>query len=267
MGISGAAIATAISQTISFCILLSAFLRGRTITSLSPAKTSRDMRIYLSIMKNGLPSLCRQGLSSASTIALNLSAAAYGDAAVAGMSIVTRIVMLVFSVMIGIGQGYQPVLGYNLGAGRRERVSQAFSFTLMLMLALAAASAIGLFAAAPVLMRRFIASDPEVVRIGAAALRFQCLALPLVPLGVMSNMTLQSAGRSWIATILSAARQGIFFIPLILILPRLAGLRGLQAAQAAADACTFFFCIPFIRGFFRSLGQEGQKGRSEPQRV
>ena len=257
MGIGGAALATALSQCVSFLILLASFLRGRTITKLGLGKASRGAGTYLRILKNGLPSLSRQGLASVSTIVLNLSASSYGDAAVAAMSIVAKIVMLVFSAIIGIGQGYQPVLGYNYGARRWGRVREAFFFTLKLGCALMTASAAALFIAAEGLVRLFIASDPEVIAIGSAALRAQCLAMPLIPLGVMCNMTFQSIGESWTATFLSATRQGLFLIPLLLALSNAAGLRGIQAAQPAADLCTFLCCVPFALAFLRRLRAEG----------
>jgi putative MATE family efflux protein len=259
MGIAGAAVATALSQCISFLMLLSSFISGRTITKIGIGKMSGDPGTYFRILKNGFPSLCRQGLASVSTIALNLNAAIYGDAAVAAMTIVTRIFMFIFSVTLGIGQGYQPVLGYNYGAKEYGRVKSAFSFTFKISTALITACAAAVFAGAPALMRIFIKSDPEVVRIGTMALRFQCLAMPLIPMGVMCNMTFQSIGKSWTATFLSAARQGIFFLPLILVLPRFIGLLGVQLTQPLADLGTFLLCLPFITRFFGKLGTEAPK--------
>jgi putative MATE family efflux protein len=253
MGIAGAALATALSQLISMLILLSCFVRNRTVCKLSLPKLSRTPDTYLQILKNGLPSFCRQGLASISTVALNVNAAVYGDAAVAAMSIVGKIFMFIFSVTLGIGQGYQPVLGYNYGARNFRRVREAFFFTLKTCIVFMAACSIGGFAAAPFLMKLFIATDPDVIAIGSKALRAQCLTMPLIPLGVMCNMTFQSIGKSWTATFLAAARQGIFFLPSILILPRLLGLTGVQITQPLADACTFLCCIPFTIHFFREL--------------
>jgi putative MATE family efflux protein len=257
MGIAGAAIATALSQLISFGILLSAFLRGRTATKLGLRRLSRSSAVYLQILKNGLPSFCRQGLASVSTIALNLSAAVYGDAAVAAMSIVGKIFMFIFSIILGVGQGYQPVLGYNYGAGKYGRVKEAFFFTLKINTAIMTVCAAAGFAASQTLMRLFIASDADVVRIGAEALRLQCLAMPFLPLGVLCNMTFQAIGKSWTSTFLSAARQGTFFLPLILVLPRVVGLLGVQITQPLADLCTFVLCLPFAVTFFRRLPKEG----------
>jgi putative MATE family efflux protein len=251
LGIAGAAVATGLSQCVGFAILLSSFVSGKTATKLSPAALSKSPGLYLAIIKNGLPSFTRQGLASVSTVALNLNAAAYGDAALAAMSIVGKVFMFIFSIILGIGQGYQPVVGFNYGAKRFDRVREAFSFTLKLNLAVMTA-----FAYAPSIMRLFIAAAPEVIRIGTTAFRAQCLAMPLIPLGVSCNMTFQSIGKSWTATFLSTARQGIFFLPLILILPRFIGLLGVQTTQPIADACTFLVCLPFIVKFFREMDAE-----------
>lgn len=267
MGIGGAAIATALSQLVSFFILLTPFLRGRTITRLGLHRCATGADVYLQIIKHGMPAFLRQGLASISTVGLNLSAAAYGDAAVAAMSIVGKIVLFIFSIVIGIGQGYQPVLGYNYGARKLDRVRQAFSFTFKVCLAVMSVCGLAGFLAATWIIKFFIAKDPEVVRIGAMALRAQCVALPLVPVGVMTNMTFQSIGKSWTATLTSAARQGIFFLPLILVLPPLLGLLGVQLTQPLSDLCTCFFCLPFTLRFFRDLDKEGGKRRFDPETI
>jgi len=149
--------------------------------------------------------------------------------------------MFVFASNLGSGQGYMPGVGYNYGARQYARVKAAFLFTLKVACALMTASAITGFLTAPSLIRFFIERDPDVIRIGAFALRGMCLVMPLVPLGVVCNMTFQSIGKSLTATFLSTARQGIFF------------LLGVQITQPLADICTFLYCIPFARRFFREL--------------
>jgi Na+-driven multidrug efflux pump len=172
------------------------------------------------------------------------------------MSIVGRLFMFVFVINLGIGQGYMLVAGYNYGAGRFDRVKAAFMFTLKVTSVMMTISGIAAFMAAPVLIRLFIETDADVVNIGVVALRAMCLAMPLIPLGVVCNMTFQSIGRSWTATVLSLARQGIFFLPLILTLPGFIGLTGVQITQPLADALTFLSCLPLAFGFFRSLEKE-----------
>ncbi len=256
MGISGAAIATMISQVASFCILLFWFVRGKSLVHVRFSQAARHISVYWSIFKTGFPSLCRQGLSSIATVALNRSAAVYGDEAVAAMSIVGRIFMFVLSVMIGFGQGFQPVAGYNYGAGRKDRVKQAIRFCLIAgTLLLTALGAIG-FIFAPEIMALFRKDDPKVIEIGAFALRAQCLVLPLSPLTVIGNMAFQALGRSLSASFLSSARQGIFFLPLILVLPPWLGLTGVQITQAAADVLTTLVCIPMMVFFWRWLNTQ-----------
>ncbi|MGI5897293.1 MAG: MATE family efflux transporter [Oscillospiraceae bacterium] len=263
LGIGGAAIATLLSQCVSFCILLSFFLRGKSVVRLSIRQVSRQWQTYWLIVKTGLPSFCRQGLASIATVALNVSAAAYGDPAVAAMSIVGRIFMLVLSAMLGFGQGYQPVVGFNYGAKKYGRVRHAFRFSLTVgLVLLTVLGAVG-FLFAPQIMALFRRDDAEVIAIGALACRAQCVALIFQPLIVICNMTFQVLGRSWQATFISCCRQGIFFLPLILILPACFGLTGVQFTQPAADLLTFACCFPLLRGYFRDLKQLEQAASAE----
>ncbi|MBE6905770.1 MAG: MATE family efflux transporter [Ruminococcaceae bacterium] len=260
LGISGAAIATLISQCISFSILLSFFLMGKSVTVLHLKKVSRSFEDYADIIHNGLPSLCRQGLASAATVALNISAAAYGDPAVAAMSIVSRIFLFILSVMLGIGQGFQPVAGYNYGAGQYARVRQAYWFTVRIgMIVMTTLAAAGFFFA-PDIISLFRRGDAEVIAIGVAALRWQCIALPLQPVMMGTNMVLQSVGKANSATFLACNRQGVFFLPLILLLPKFLGLAGIEMSQALADAASFAACLPYLYFFFRELHDKEAAG-------
>lgn len=256
MGIRGAAAATALSQLVSFVILLSYFVMGKTTTRLGIHRLSKDFRTYFQIVKNGLPSFSRQGLASIASILLNKQAAIYGDPAVAAMAIVTKIFMMIFSVMIGFGQGYQPVAGFNYGAGKYGRVKKAIKFTLFVGTIGMSIAAAALFFAAPGLMRLFISDDPAVLEIGTMALRMQAVSMPLIPLGTVANMTFQSVGKAWRATIMSAMRQGIFFIPLIYILPSVFEVGGVASTQAAADGLTALACTPFLFRFYKNLPAE-----------
>lgn len=252
LGISGAAIATATSQFISFIILFSFYLRRKTIVQFSIKKISRNINTYFIILKNGMPSFFRQGLASIATVALNFNAGNYGDSAVAAMSIVGRICMLIFCVVIGYGQGYQPVVGYNYGAKNYHRVKESFLFTLKVGTSIMTVLAIIGFILSPKIMSWFI-SDLEVIKIGTNALRYQCLVMPLMTLGVLSNMTFQAVGKPLHATFLTSCRQGIFFLPLIIILPKLFSLKGVEITQPISDILTFIISIPFIYNFLKNL--------------
>lgn len=253
LGIAGAAIATLISQCISFTILLGFFLTGKSTIMLHPRYISRNPNTYQEIIRTGFPSFCRQGLASIASIALNVNAAVYGDAAVAAMSITSKIFMMVFSVMLGFGQGFQPVVGYNYGAQKYRRVKQATIFTFLAGVGMMTVLGILGFLFAPQLIRLFRRDDIQVIAIGTNAIRAQALALPLMPLATVMNMVFQVIGRSKKATLLSACRQGIFFLPLIVLLPMWLGLTGIEIAQALSDLCTFLLTIPFALLFIREL--------------
>jgi putative MATE family efflux protein len=252
LGILGAGISTAVSQTISFCILLSMFLRGKTQTKLSIFRVSRRGKDWFDIVTTGLPSLLRQGLNSLSTVILNSNAAVYGDAAVAAMSIVSRVIMFIFAVGLGLGQGYQPVCAFNYGAKRFDRVKKAFWFTFA-----AAECILGLFALVGLLLAPntigVFRDDPAVIAIGTRAMQLRCIALFFLPLGVVTEMTMQSSGRKMAASVISALKSGVYFIPAILLLAHFRGLSGIQEAQPLSDILAFLTSIPFAIHYFRSL--------------
>lgn len=253
LGTAGAAIATAISQLISFCILLTMFLRGKSNVSFHITRMARKISVYTNILKAGLPSLSRQGLASIASVALNLNAAAFGDAAVAAMSIASRITFLLFSVLLGFGQGYQPVVSFNWGAKRYDRVYKATTFTALSGTVMISVLAIICFIFAPSIVSAFRKDDLEVIAIGTAALRAQCIVLPLTGLCVTTNMGLQGSLHSAEATFLAMLRQGICFLPAILLLPRVMGLAGVEISQAVSDVFTFAISLIFFIRFLREL--------------
>ena len=255
MGTAGAGLATALSQIVGFFILLSMFLRGVTQSRLAPRYYTKDIHDVFRIVAVGFPSLLRQALGSLATILLNRCAREYGDAAVAAMAIVSRISMFVFSVGLGLGQGYQPVCSFNYGAGRYRRVRDAYHFTLRLtMLILAVFSVIVFFSATP--MVRFFRDDPAVIAIGETALRYACLVMLFQPVAVLTNMTLQSCGRALPASFLALLRSGLYFMPLLLLLNHSFGIRGIEIAQPIADVLTAVTSIPFVVHYFRTLPAE-----------
>jgi len=255
LGISGAAIATLISQCISFSILLSVFIFRKSDIRISIRNISRRPKEFFDILTLGTPSLCRQGLASIATVALNVAASAYGDAAVAAMSIVGRTFMLVMSMMIGLGQGFMPVSGYNFGAKNYARVKEAFWFTVKTGLMIMAVTAATGFIMAPEIVSAFRREDAEVIVIGTLAMRLQFSALILQPLFVSTNMLFQSTGHAARATFLACNRQGVYFLPLILILPPLFGITGVQITQPVSDILSFLTCIPFLYFFMKKLNR------------
>lgn len=252
MGVGGAGLATALSQGVSFCILLSMFLRGKTVSRLSLRSFTRSPREFGQILVTGFPSFGRQGLASIASMLLNLAARGYGDAAVAGMSIVSRIFMFILATVLGIGQGFQPVAAFNYGAHKYQRVRSACLYTIFLGTIVVAVVSGACFVFAAPLVQLF-RDDPAVVAIALPALRFQCAAMLLQPAAAGANMLFQSIGKAGRATFLSCCRQGIFFIPLILTLPRLFGLTGLELCQPVADVLTFAVSMPLMIHFLRRL--------------
>ena len=254
LGTAGAGIATALSQSISFCILLSMFLRGKTVSQFRLTAVTREARDFGRILLGGAPSFGRQGLNSIGGMLLNLASRSYGDAAVAGMSIVSRIFMFIISVAIGVGQGLQPVASFNYGARKYRRVRQAAIFTIEAAFCMLVVL-VGLCWVNGDALIRLFRDDPAVTAVALPAFHYQCLAMLLHPIIVVANMTFQSVGASGRATFLACCRQGVFFIPLILILPRTHGLFGVEICQPIADVLTFLVSLPFLLAFLQQLGR------------
>ena len=237
--VAGAALATAVSQIISFFILY--------FGTFKPSK-----EIYLTIFKNGLPSLSRQGIGTIANIAMNFACAPYGDAVIAGMSVYNRVMFIGMAVVIGYGQGYQPVCSFNHGAKKYERVYQGYKFLVIITtIIITVLSVIG-YIFAPELIAIF-RKDNDVIKAGVQALRFQCFAMVVTGFCTASNMLMQSLRISGKATILALSRQGIFYIPLILILPHLLGQTGIALAQPVADILSFVLTIFFVKPTVKEL--------------
>lgn len=275
MGVAGAALATVISQIVSFFLLFLECRKGGNIR-IQLKNFAPSRRLYMEMFKGGIPSLCRQGLASIAQVALNRSAGLYGgnfsDAAIAAMSIVGRITMFANSALIGFGQGFQPVCGTNYGARKYGRVREAFYFCVKYAaIFLVIVSAAGFIFAEP-LVRLFRREDADVIRIGTLALRLQCVVFPLNAWIVMCNMLLQTIGKAARASVVAAARQGIFFIPLIYILPVFFGLLGVQMCQTWSDIFTILLAVPLGIGILKELKEmeksvESQNGIPEKENV
>lgn len=252
LGIQGAALATIVSQAVGFGILLSHYLHRRSALRIRAASVVLRRSMYGELLKSGAPTFFRQSLVSLAAIVLNTAAGAYGDAAIAGMSVVNRIMMFIAAALIGFGQGFQPVAAFNYTAGRWDRVRAAFWFAVRVgTIGLAIFSSLAAIFA-PELVTLF-RDDGAVVAVGAVALRAQCLTLPLSAFIVISNMMFQYIGAPGKASILALSRQGLLFVPAVLVLSSLLGLRGIEISQAVADALTFLLAIPLTAGTLAQL--------------
>ncbi|MDO4647162.1 MAG: MATE family efflux transporter [Eubacteriales bacterium] len=258
MGIHGAGLSTALSQYISFGILLYMFVSGKTISRFTLKGLQGDPKEFAKILRNGMPSLIRQTLNALASAVLNICAHPYGDAAIAAMAIVGRLAMFIGSAMVGIGQGFQPVASYNYGARKYRRIRQGLWFTWgMGELILGILAVIGFLFPEPIV--RLFRDDPLVLEVGVPALRFQCIAVFFQPLSVVMNMTYQSMTRSKVASFLATLRSGLYFIPILLILPRFLGVTGIESAVLFSDALSFVTCVPFLLRFLKELPDRNER--------
>ena len=252
MGAGGAALATTLSRMLTFSILLSAFLRKKSIVKIRIKYISLKFRTYFEIIHTGLPTLFRQGSASVASTILYRMAGPFGDAAVAAISIANKIYSLCRNIVLGIGAGYQIVVGYNYGAGKKKRVKQSFSFATLAGTVFCLLCAAIMFFFPEGLIGLF-RKDPDVVSVGAQMLRIMVFSMPLLAFSTFVNQTYQCLGFSLWATLLACCRQGILFIPCLYVLHHFFGLTGITMTQAAADILTALVSIPFLFYFFRKL--------------
>ena len=262
MGIAGAGLSTCISQIVGFFVLLSMFLLHKTQCRLSVKLIVP--KFLPEIIGTGLPSLLRQGLNSLSTVVLNNCAAVYGDAAVAAMSIVSRVIFFTFSFALGVGQGFQPVCGFNYGAKKYDRLKTAFYFSVMLAEIIVVVISVGLILFPGEIVRIF-RDDNTVMEIGSRALVLQGIAQLFLPFCMITEMALQSVGKKLGASVLSTLRNGLFFIPLLLILSNVRGLSGIQEAQPLAVTLAVIPSAILAVRFFRELPKNTEQSRGEAE--
>ena len=249
-GVFGAGCATAVSQIISFFILLyfhHKYAQGK----ISVKFISRKPKTYFTISKVGFPALIRQGLASISSGLLNNLTKPFGDAAIAAMSVVNRFSGLVMCVGLGVGQGFQPVASFNYQAGEYKRVKKALLFTMSCGFAM-----IICFALPGMIIPEFIVSlfqkEQAVRDIGAVALRYASFGVIFLALSVPINMLYQSIRKPGMSSFLSLLRSGLAFIPVLILTSQLWGLTGIEVSQPAADMITGLVSIPFIIHFLRT---------------
>lgn len=249
MGVLGAGLATAVSQVISFGILLYMYTKMAQ-SKISLRSVSREIKTYLSICRVGFPSLIRQGLTSVTNGLLNNVTKPFGDAAIAAMSVVSRYSSFLMCVGLGMGQGFQPVASFNYSAKKYDRVKKGLLFTCTFGLVFVGAmSTVSIIFAEPIM--RIFQKHPDVITIGAKALRFAAVGMMFMPFSVPVNMLYQSIQQPTISSVLSLIRSGAVTIPILLICVPIMGLLGVQIAQPTADIIAGFISIPFILRFLK----------------
>ena len=260
LGVSGASLATAISQLFAWFLLLRGTMKGESVhIRLSNFKPS--WAAYREILAGGLPSLFRQVFNCTSVIMLNYAAAHFApigqeDSSVAAFAVVSRTTMFAYSLILGFTQGFQPVCGFNYGARLYARVKQSYLFTLAVTTSMLTVLSLLGYLFAPQIVAIFRSEDPVLLDIGIQALRWQCVVFPLCTLATATNMLFQNIRLTFPATLLAIGRQGLFFIPALIILPHHLGLQGVEMSQAVADLCTCLLAIPFAIWITRKLSKQ-----------
>lgn len=248
MGVAGAALATVISQIASFFAL--AAISGR--IPLRKPRLSFSKEMIGAVLRFGTPSLFRQSMIGIAAVCMNNVAKGFGEPVIAAITVVNKITMVGASIVIGFGQGFQPVCGFNSGAGRHDRVYRTFAFCVKASTAFITVFGAVVFAFSEQLIAVF-RDDPAVVAAGIPMLKFQCVTGVFQGVIIMTNMIMQNLGKTVQSSILALARQGLFFIPLVYILPAAFGLTGLQITQSCADLLTGLVTLPMTVYTLRML--------------
>ena len=262
MGIAGAAVATSVSQMISFCILVWQCNCMPACLSIRLRRFQPALSRYANIFRFGLPSLARQGIASISVIVINFAAQPYGDAAIAAIAIVSRVAMFMNSAIIGFGQGFQPVCGFNYGAKNYKRVEEAYQFSLRVCFVALLFMGVASFLNAERIVMLF-QRDPKVVEIGTRALQLQACTIPLAAQITMANMFSQTTGYNFRATVVALLRQGICLLPVLLVLPRIFGLAGIQSAQPVSDIFSAIIAFLITKSILDEMRQKTAERESQ----
>ena len=252
MGVAGAAIATNISKCVALLVLFVPFLRHKCVIHLHPRHFSPTWAIYSEIARMGVPTMMRSSLMSVSRILINNTAASYGDAAMASISVANKSLRIISSCIMGFSQGFQPVAGYNFGAKKYDRVVKAFMYTMTIGACSAVVMGAGMIIFAPHVIGVF-SEDAQVMELGLILLRSQCYTMvPHVWTQVVTGLY-QAMGKATKAAIMGLSRQLLVLIPCILILPRLFGAVGLACAQATADVLSFLLAAVLLLPTLKEL--------------
>ena len=254
-GVKGASAATAISKIVSFIILLIPYVRRSSLLHLSARNIKFSRDIVTEVGKMGFPTMMRTGLTAVAMLVLNRMAGYYSPSILAGMSVVSRVIMFPTAAILGFGQGYQPVVGFNWGARRYDRVRQAIRFTSAAGLIASTVMGVALAILAEPIMRMFTTTDTAMIAIGVLSIRLQCLVMPIHAWVIVVNMTYAGLGKASGAAILSIARQGVCLIPMIVLLPLLFNAEGLASAQAASDVLSLLIALPLFFAVVRDVNK------------
>ena len=246
MGVAGASLATAISKWVSFAILIFPYITRRSLLHLSVKNIHFSKDIITKIVSVGSSSMFRNGLAVVAGILLNDIAGNISDSVLAGVGVCTKIMMFPFGIILGFGNGFQPVAGFNWGAKRYDRVAQSYQFSSVTALIGGAVMGIGLAVFADPIIVLFAGNDPEMRHIGAICMWTQCLALPIHAWVAMVNMYCVALGNAKGAMLLATARQGSCFLPILHLLAFFFGAYGVASVQAIADLLTLALAFPIL---------------------
>lgn len=258
LGVAGAAIATAISQLVSTCVYLAYILRGKSVFHFRPKDCTYTKEVMSEIFKIGVPTLVFQVLTSLSISLINNAAGGYGDSAIAGMGVVTRLISMGSLSVFGFIKGFQPIAGYSYGARKFDRLREAIKTSILWSTIFCVAFGVVLVFFPTAIVSQFTKADAEMIRIGAASLRANGFTVMLFGFHTVYSSLFLALGKGREGFILGACRQGICFVPVILILPCIWGLEGIMYAQPVADILSVIITVLMAIPLHKKLQNESR---------
>ena len=259
LGIEGAAIATVISLCINMALYIGYIAKKKGVLRFSVRNIAPSKTIYAEVLKIGIPVLLFQLLASTAMGSINTAAKPYGDFAVAAMGAVTRIMTVVTYVVFGFLKGFQPFAGYNYGAKKYERLKKSIRLCMIWSTVFCIVAAIVLFIFADPIVSLF-GTDIEMAGIAAKALRLNAVLFITFGFQMVYASLYLAIGKSLVGSVLSLSRQGIFFFPLVMVLPHIMGLTGVVWVQPMADLLTTILTIVFAVRINHTLSTEIEMG-------
>ena len=263
MGVAGASIATAISKIVSFVILGYPYIRRKSVLQISPRLFRLEKKMLTEIVNVGSSSMLRSALAVVSAVVLNNIAGSISDSVLAGIGVSTKIMMFPFGIILGFGSGFQPVTGFNWGAKRYDRVRESFKFASIFSIGGALVMTLLLCLYTDPLIALFAKTDLEAHAIGALCIRSQSLVLTIHGWVAVVNMFCAGLGEARGARLLSTARQGTCFLPIVYPMAALWGGNGLACVQAAADVLSLALALPVLRKVLHKVSAAEKDNRFE----
>lgn len=264
LGVAGAAIATAISQIVSTSVYLTYIFRKKSVFNFSIKECCYSKEIVSEVLKIGIPTLVFQLLTSLSIALINMQTKVYGDSVIAAMGVVTRVISMGSLMVFGFIKGFQPIAGFSYGAKKYDRLHEAIKISILWSTIFCIIFGAGAALFSSSIISGFTKGDMEMIHAGQKALRANGLSFLLFGFYTVYSSLFLALGKAKEGFILGACRQGICFVPVVLLLPMAWGIHGILYAQPIADVISAIVTVFMALHLHKELNKAGRPA-SSPQ--